>query len=57
MILNNIMIKYFITNGKKLGITAIEIGNSYIIVEFYSTQNTYSYKICGRSHNETIEKG
>lgn len=50
------MIPYSSTSGKKSGVTAYEIGDSYIIVRFHSAEYKYSYNSCGKNATETMKK-
>lgn len=50
------MTPYSSTSDKKSGVSAYEIGNNYIIVQFYSAQYKYSYNSCGQSATEAIKR-
>lgn len=49
------MTPYSSTSGKRSGVTAYEIGDTFIIVQFYGGQYQYSYSSCGRSAVETMK--
>lgn len=50
------MTPYSSTSGKSSGVSAFEIGDSYIIVQFRTTQYKYSYSSCGQSATETMKR-
>lgn len=50
------MTPYLSKSGKRSGVTAYEIGNTFIIVQFNRGQYKYSYSSCGRAAVETMKE-
>lgn len=50
------MTPYTTTSGKKSGVSEYEIGDNYIIVQFYSAQYKYSYSSCGKTATEAMKR-
>lgn len=46
---------YSSTSGKKSGVTGYEIGDDFIIVQFYGGQYKYSYRSCGVNATKTMK--
>lgn len=49
------MTPYSSTSKKKSGVSAYEIGDDFIIVQFYTSEYKYSYSSCGRTAIETMK--
>lgn len=49
------MTPYSSLSGKKTGVSAYEIGDDYIIVQFYSAMYKYSYSSCGKNPTEAMK--
>lgn len=49
------MTSYTSTSGKKSGVSAYEIGDNYIIVQFYSAKYKYSYNSCGQTATDSMK--
>ncbi|MEO6456173.1 MAG: hypothetical protein ABIN97_19005 [Ginsengibacter sp.] len=50
------MIPYISTSGKKTGATAYEIGEDFIVVEFYKTNYLYTYSSAGSYNVDTMKE-
>ena len=50
------MVPYNSKSGKDSGVTAYEIKDEYIIVQFNSIRYRYSYKSCGAEAVETMKE-
>jgi hypothetical protein len=50
------MTPYSSASGKRSGVSAYEIGDTFIIVQFYTAQYKYSYSSCGQSATETMKR-
>jgi hypothetical protein len=49
------MTRYTSLSGKQGGVTAYEISNDFIIVEFYTKQYKYSYSSCGKKATDIMK--
>ena len=49
------MIPYSSISGKKSGVSAYEIGDDHIVVQFYAGQYKYSYSSCGQTATEAMK--
>jgi len=50
------MTPYSSTSGKRSGVSAYEIDDNFIIIQFYGGQYKYSYSSCGQSATETMKR-